>query len=189
MFSLSFLYVTFLHSTNDYAKFSAKENTNVEVKSENETGIQDEQKCENFSDFLFNIQKHHSHKVIKAHIKVNSLKNKFDMLSHVVSEYIDMLMISESKLEDTFQHALYHLKHFSNLYRLDRNSHGGGLLAYVRDNIPSNLVKLDQKFEKFEGFFIELELLKKSKWLLSHSYHPHKGNTKQHLSNISKGKI
>ena len=56
-------------------------------------------------------------------MKVNSLKNKFDMLTHVVSEYIDILMISESKLEDTFQHALYHLKHFSNLYRLDRNSH------------------------------------------------------------------
>ena len=85
------------------------------------------------------------------------------MLTHVVSEYIDILMISESKLEDTFQHALYHLKHFSNLYRLDRNSHGGGLLAYVRDNIPSNSVKLDQKFEKFEGFFIELELPKKNK--------------------------
>ena len=28
---------------------------------------------------------------------------------------------------------------------------------------------------------------KKNKWLLSYSYNPHKGNTKQHLSNISKG--
>ena len=96
-------------------------------------------------------------------------------------------MISETKLDDTFPHALYHLKDFSNPYRLDRNSHGGGILVYVRDNIPSNLVKLDQKFENFEGFFIELELSKKNKWLLSYSYNPHKGNTKQHLSNISKG--
>ena len=59
---------------------------------------------------------------------------------------------------------------------------------YVKNNIPSNLVKLDQKFENLEGFFIELELSKKNKWLLSYSYNPHKGNTKQHLiSNISKG--
>ena len=96
-------------------------------------------------------------------------------------------MISETKLDDTFPHALYHLKNFSNPYRLDRNSHGGGILAYVRDNIPSYLVKLDQRFGNVEGFFIDLELSKKNKWLLSYSYSPYKGNTKQHLSNISKG--
>ena len=170
------------------SNFSAKENINVEGKRENESGIQDEsQKCENFTDFLFNIRKHHSNKIIMAHINTNSLRNKFDMLTNSVSEYIDILMISETKLDDTFPHALYHLKDFSNPYRLDRNSHGGGILVYVRDNIPSNLVKLDQKLENFEGFFIELELSKKNKWLLSYSYNPHKGNTKQHLSNISKG--
>ena len=47
--------------------FSAKENTNVEGKNENDSGIQDEsQKCEKFSDFLFNIQKHHSNQIIMA---------------------------------------------------------------------------------------------------------------------------
>ena len=95
-------------------------------------------------------------------------------------------MISVTKLDYTFPHDLYHLEDFSNPYRLDRNSHGGGILVYVRDNIPSNLVKLDQKLENFEGFFIELELSKKNKWLLSYPHNPHKGNTKQHLSNIIK---
>ena len=118
---------------------------------------------------------------------IHSLRNKFDMLTNSASEYIDILMISETKLDDTFPHALYHLKDFSNPCRLDRNSHGGGILVYLRDNIPSNLVKLDQKLEKFEGFFIELELSKKNKWFPSYSYNPHKGNRKQHLSNISKG--
>ena len=60
-------------------------------------------------------------------------------------------------------------------------------MVYVRENIPSNLVKLDQNLENFEGFFIELEVSKKKKSLLSYSYNPHKGNTEQHLSNISKG--
>ena len=96
-------------------------------------------------------------------------------------------MIYKTKLDDTFPYALYHLKGFSNPCRLDRNSHGGGILVYVRDNISSNLVKLDQKFENFEGFFTELELSKKNNWLLSYSYNPPKGNTKQYLSNISKG--
>ena len=89
-------------------------------------------------------------------------------------------MISETKFEDTFPHSLYHLKDFSNPYRLDRNSHGGGILVYVRENIPSNSVLTKR-------FFIELELSKKNKWMLSYSYNSYKGNTKQHLSNISKG--
>ena len=41
------------------SNLSAKENTNVESKSKNDSGIQDEsQKCEKFTDFLFNIRKH-----------------------------------------------------------------------------------------------------------------------------------
>ena len=170
------------------SNFSTKENTNLEGKIENESGIQDEsQKCENFIDSLFHIRKHHSKKIIMAHINLSSFRNKFDMLTTSVTDYVDILMISETKLDDTFQHALYHLKGFSNPYKLYRNSHGGGILVYVRDNIPSNLVKLDQNFETFEGFFIELKLPKKSKWLISYSYNPHKGNTKQYLFNISKG--
>ena len=82
-----------------------------------------------------------------AHININSLRNKFAMLTNSATEYIDILMISETKLDNTFPYALYHLKDFSNPYRLDRNCHGGGILVYVRDNIPSNLVKLDQNFD------------------------------------------
>ena len=143
------------------SNLSAKETTNVESISKNDSGIQDEsQKCEKFTDFLFNIRKHHSNKIIMAHININSLRNKFDMLTNSVSEYIDILMISETKLDDTFPYALYHLKEFSNPYRLDRSSHGSRILVYVRNNIPSNLVKLDQKFGNFEGFFNEFELSK-----------------------------
>ena len=60
-------------------------------------------------------------------------------------------------------------------------------MVYVRDNIPSNLVKLNQRFDNFEGFFIELELSRKNKPLLSYSYNPSKDNTKQRLSKFSKG--
>ena len=49
---------------------------------------------------------------------------------------------------------------FWNPYRLDRNSHGSGILVYVKDNIPSNLVKLDQKFENFEFYWIRIVLEK-----------------------------
>ena len=125
------------------SNFSTKQNANVEGKRENESGIQDNShKCENFVDSLFNTGKHHSNKIVMAHINVNSPRNKFDMLTNSVTEHMDIIMISENKLDDIFPYALYHLKDFSNPYRLDRNSYGGGILVYVRDNIPSNLVKL-----------------------------------------------
>ena len=65
------------------------------------------------------------------------------MLTNSVIKYIRILMTSETKFDETFLHALYHLKEFSNSYGLDRNSHCGGILFWLRDNIPSNLVKLD----------------------------------------------
>ena len=77
-----------------------------------------------------------------AHIIINSLRNKFDILTNSVSEYIDILMISETKLNNRVPNDLYHLKDFSNPYRLDRNSHGRKILVYVRDNIPSSLKTL-----------------------------------------------
>ena len=90
-----------------------------------------------------------------AHVNVNSLRNKFDMVTNSVTEYVDMPMISETKCDNTFLHTLYHPKDFPNLYRLDKNFHGSGILVYIKNVIPSNLVILDQKFKNFEGFFIE----------------------------------
>ena len=54
-------------------------------------------------------KKKHSNKIIMAHININSLRNKFDMLTNSVTEYIDIPMISETKLDSTFPYALYHL--------------------------------------------------------------------------------
>ena len=39
--------------------------------------------------------------VIIAHININSLRNKFDILSDIVKNKIDMRCISETKLDDT----------------------------------------------------------------------------------------
>ena len=40
------------------------------------------------------------------------------MLTNSVTEYTDILMISETKLDDIFSHDLYHLK-IMNLYLLN----------------------------------------------------------------------
>ena len=54
-----------------------------------------------------------------------------DPLSLTVKNNIDILMISETKLDDSFPTAQFLLHGFSAPYRPDRNSKGGGILLYI----------------------------------------------------------
>ena len=67
-------------------------------------------------------------KLIMGHININSIRNKFDALSLIVRNNVDILMISETKLDDSFPTAQFLLHGFSAPYRLDRNSKDGGIL-------------------------------------------------------------
>ena len=69
------------------------------------------------------------------------------------------------------------------VYRLDRNEHGGGILVYVREDIPSKLIPMQNSL--IEGLFIELNL-KSTKWLVSCSYNPHLSLISEHVSIIGK---
>ena len=51
---------------------------------------------------LENIRKNNSKKIIIAHLKINSIRNKFDFLADIVKDNIGILMASESKLDDSF---------------------------------------------------------------------------------------
>ena len=66
-------------------------------------------------------------KLIMGHLKINSVQNKFDALSLIVKNNVDILMISETKLDDSFLTAQFLRHGFSAPYRLDRSSKGGGV--------------------------------------------------------------
>ena len=61
-------------------------------------------------------------------------------MSSQITKYIDILLLSETRLDDSFPTALFSLNGFSKPYRLDRGSNGGSILLYVRDDIPSRLL-------------------------------------------------
>ena len=87
-------------------------------------------------------------------------------------------MISETKIDDSFPKGQFLIKGFSEPFRLDRNAYGGGLLFYIREDIPAKLILVEDL--PTECFFIEINLRKK-KWLLCCSYNPHRNNIKNHL--------
>ena len=75
-----------------------------------------------------------------GHININSLKNKFELLIEMVGDKVDLLMISETKLYFSFPNAQFCMTSYSKPYRLDRNRKGGGIILYVRKDIPSKLI-------------------------------------------------
>ena len=79
-------------------------------------------------------------KIIVSHLNINSIRNKFDALSFIIDTNIDILLISGTKLNDSFSSAQFRLKGFCTPYGLDRNSKGGGLLLYFCKDIRSRFL-------------------------------------------------
>ena len=66
---------------------------------------------------------------------------------------------------------------------LDHDINGGGLMLFVRENIPCKLLSLENK--PMEGFYVEINL-RKTKWLICCSYNPSSNNIDFHLEHLSK---
>ena len=77
-----------------------------------------------------------SDKLILGHLNIKSVRNKFEALKFLIGNNIDILLISETKLDHSFPSTQFLIKGFSASYRFDRNSKGGGLLFYIREDIP-----------------------------------------------------
>ena len=56
---------------------------------------------------------------IIGHLNINSIHNKFEMLSMSVVQYVDILMLSETKLDGTFPSTQFLINGFSVPHRLD----------------------------------------------------------------------
>ena len=57
------------------------------------------------------------------------------MLSDQIKGNINVLLVSETKIDDSFPIGNFLIDLFSLLYRLDRNSNGGGLMLFVTEDI------------------------------------------------------
>ena len=103
-------------------------------------------------------------------MNINSLSNKFDALSLIIKDRLDILVLVETKLDESFPEKQFILEGFTKPYRFDRNCHGGGVLIYVRKDIPSKELKKHNFSKNIEALFVEINL-RKSKFLLVGTYH------------------
>ena len=47
--------------------------------------------------------------------------------------------MTETKLDETYPISQFHIDGYSMPHRLDRNGNGGGVIIYVREDIPSKI--------------------------------------------------
>ena len=83
-------------------------------KSATENDINDEKKG------LKKIKIHSPDKLILGHLNINSVRNKFEALTYIIDNNIDLLLISETKLDDSFPTAQFQTRGFSVPYRYDK---------------------------------------------------------------------
>ena len=119
-------------------------------------------------------------------LNINSVSPKFDEFKLMVSGYFDVIIVTETKLGDSFPKAQFCIDGFSILYTLDRNRNGGGFMIYFRDDITSKMLTKHHLPENIEAAFIELNF-RKCKWLLSATYHAPFQNHNYFFDIIDKG--
>ena len=119
-----------------------------------------------------------------GHPNINSVRNRFEALTHIIDNNTDLLLISETKLDDSFPTAQFQMKGFSVPYRYDGNGKGGGLLLYIREDIQSKLLISKSKCN-IETVSVAVNL-RKRKWFLNCSYNPHQNLISNHLECLNR---
>ena len=84
------------------------------------------------------------------------------MLTSLVTNEIDVLLLSETKKDETFPLEQFLISGFAKPLRLDRNSRVCGIMLFIRDNIPLRLLKPGNLPSNTEALFIEINLCKKN---------------------------
>ena len=98
-------------------------------------------------------------KIIFGYLNINSLRYKFDLFSEQVKDSIDILMVSETKLDDSFPEVKFLIEGFNLPFRFDLNINRGGIMLCVPEDIPTKLLSHD--FPGVEIYFVEINHHKK----------------------------
>ena len=90
--------------------------------------------------------------IVEAQFNINSLRNKFDILTHQISWNLDVMLISETKLNNSFRESQFKIPAYSSPFRFDWDQNGRGIMVFVREDITAKFLSFDDK--PIEALFI-----------------------------------
>ena len=76
-------------------------------------------------------------------LNINSVRNKFGSLVQQVTGNFDILMLSETKLGNSFPMSQFLIYGYTPPFRIDPHNNEGGVMLFVRDDIPCKLLPVE----------------------------------------------
>ena len=110
-----------------------------------------------------------------GNLNINSVRNKFSSLQQTVLNKTDILLLSETKIDDSFPNSQFYAEGFQ-MYRI---------LLYVNENLPGKIINSYKFKENSEIIVFEFSLSNK-KWLLLGSYRPPLQNYISFISELNR---
>ena len=124
---------------------------------------------------LSELRANNSERLIIAQININGIDHKFQSLVSIIKNKVDIIMISETKVDDSYPISQFQIEGYSSPFRLDRDSHGGGKMIYFPDYLPCKRIESFLLPNNAEVMFIEMNI-RKSKWLVISGCNPRNEN-------------
>ena len=109
--------------------------------------------------------------IIFSYININLIHNKFEKLCDIVGNNVDVLSISEAKIDSSLPNAQFLLSGFHETLRLDINYRSGGLFVYKKTSLPSKILAKFKLHINIQIIIFEINL-RKEKWLFVSIYKP-----------------
>ena len=100
-------------------------------------------------------------RIIIGQLNINPLRNIFESLPEQINGNVDILLILETKLDNSFPNGQFLIKRYSAPYRFDQDAQRGKIMLFIKEDIPSKLLVVEDFLTK--DFYIEINLHKK-KW-------------------------
>ena len=139
----------------------------------------------NLSSSFKNLKIKNSNRLVFGNLNTNTINKKFEQLKHIIKNSVDVLVVTETKLDPSFRNGQFFIDGFARPFRRDRNKNGGGVMIFVRDDIPTKEIKIKFVPSDVECLSIELNI-RKTKWLIVGCYHPPSQNYNYFFYNLSK---
>ena len=101
--------------TEDAAHIDVSDTDAVSVISINDNDNDDPKKL------LRTLKAKNNERPIVAHININFLNSKFEPLKDIIKDNVDILLVSETKIDDTFPDGQFFIEGYREPIRLDRD--------------------------------------------------------------------
>ena len=111
------------------------------------------------------------------------MRNKFPSLQQTILSKTDILLLSETKIDDSFINSQFFAEGFK-MYSKDRTKTGGGLLLYGNEKLPGKIISSYKFKENSEIILFEFSVSNK-KWLLMDKYRPPSQNDASFISELN----